>query len=160
LICLAGIGLMFGMWWVYDLLPSAEMLHAHRDRAFLWGYGQIIINASIVATGGGLHAAAIFIEQQSHIGALATLLCVAAPVGLFLALSYALYYYLTRQPDRLHTWLLTITSAVVASAVIAAISGVPIAFSLAILMLAPAVTVVGYEIWGRKQTLPIIDRHS
>jgi low temperature requirement protein LtrA len=160
LICLAGIGLMFGMWWVYDLLPSAEVLHAHRDRSFLWGYGQIITIASIVATGGGLHAAAIFIEHKSHIGALATLLCVAVPVGLFLALSYALYYYLTRQPDRLHTWLLMITSAVVAAAVIAAITGVPLAFSLVILMLAPTVTVVGYEIWGHRQTLPIIDAHS
>jgi uncharacterized membrane protein len=113
-----------------------------------------------VATGGGLHAAAIFIEHKSHIGALATLLCVAVPVGLFLALSYALYYYLTRQPDRLHTWLLMITSAVVAAAVIAAITGVPLAFSLVILMLAPTVTVVGYEIWGHRQTLPIIDAHS
>jgi low temperature requirement protein LtrA len=161
-ICLAGIGLMFGMWWVYDLMPSAEVLHAHRNRAFLWGYGQIIVIASIVATGAGLHTAAIFIEHKSRIGALATLLCIAVPVGAFLALSYALYYYLVRQPDRLHTCLVTITSAVMAAAVIAAILGVPIAFCLAILMLAPAVTVIGYEIWGhRRQELPtVIDGHS
>jgi low temperature requirement protein LtrA len=162
LICIAGIGLMFGMWWIYDLLPSAGVLHAHRDRAFLWGYGQIIIIASIVATGAGLHAAAIFIEHKSQIGALAILLCVAVPVGVFLALSYALYYYLVRRSDSLHTWLLTITSAVVAGAVIAAITGVPIAFCLVILMLAPAVTVVGYETWGHRQpaTSTIIDGQS
>ena len=151
LICLAGIGLMFGMWWVYDLLPSAEVLHAHRDRAFVWGYGQIILIASIVATGAGLHTAATFIEHKSRIGAFATLLCVAVPLGLFLALSYALYYYLARQYDRLHTWLLTITSSVVAAAVIAAVIGVQFAFCLLILMLAPAVTVIGYEIWGHHQ---------
>jgi hypothetical protein len=72
-------------------------------------------------------------------------------VGLFLALSYALYYYLARQYDRLHTWLLTITSAVVAAAVIAAMIGVQFAFCLLILMFAPAVTVVGYEIRGHRQ---------
>jgi low temperature requirement protein LtrA len=151
LICLAGIGLMFGMWWVYDLLPSAQVLHVHRDRAFLWGYVQIMIIVSIVATGAGLHAAAIFIARKSHIDSRATLLSVAVPVGTFLALSYALYYYLVRRSDRLHIWLLTITSAVVAGAVIAAITGVPIAFCLVILMLAPAITVIGYETWGHRQ---------
>src|SRR6201999_3257335 len=32
LVCLAGIGLTFGVWWVYYLVPSGEALHAHRDR--------------------------------------------------------------------------------------------------------------------------------
>src|SRR4029453_19474815 len=61
LICIAGSGLTFGMWWVYYLLPSAQILHAHRNRAFVWAYGQIMIVASIVATGAGLHVAAYFI---------------------------------------------------------------------------------------------------
>ncbi len=77
LVCLAGIGLTFGMWWVYYLLPSADVLHHNRSRAYAWGYGQIVLIASIVATGAGLHVAAYFIEHQSHAGALATLLCTA-----------------------------------------------------------------------------------
>lgn len=150
LICMAGIGLTFGMWWVYDLLPSARVLHAHRERAFVWGYGQIVIIASIVATGAGMHLTAYFIDHQSHIGAVATLLCVAIPVGVFLALSYALYYYLVRESDRLHLWLLMATAGVVALAILGAIAGVDLAKCLMILMLAPAVTVAGYETLGHR----------
>nr|WP_280137723.1 low temperature requirement protein A [Ensifer sp. Root278] len=37
LVCLAGTGLTFGMWWIYFLLPSAEVLHHHRlKRSFVW----------------------------------------------------------------------------------------------------------------------------
>jgi low temperature requirement protein LtrA len=148
LVCIAGTGLTFGMWWVYYLLPSAPILHAHRDRAFVWGYSQMAIVASIVATGGGLHVAAYFIEHKTLISAYGTVLSVAIPVGLFLGLIYALHYYLTRKFDFLHVWLLIGTAAMVALAVIAALTGVDMAVCLVILMLAPAVTVVGYEMQG------------
>jgi len=148
LVCIAGTGLTFGIWWVYYLLPSAPILHAHRDRAFVWGYCQIAIVASIVATGAGLHVAAYFIEHTAHISAFTTVLSVAIPVGVFLGLIYTLYYYLARQFDFLHVWLLAGTAAVVALAVIAARAGVDMAVCLVILMLAPAVTVVGYEMQG------------
>jgi len=148
LVCIAGTGLTFGIWWVYYLLPSAPILQAHRDRAFVWGYGQMAIVSFIIATGAGLHVAAYFIENNAHISAFATVLSVAIPVGVFLGLIYALYYYLARQFDFLHVWLLIGTVAVVALAVIAAIAGVNMAVCLVILMLAPAVTVVGYEMEG------------
>jgi low temperature requirement protein LtrA len=148
LVCIAGTGLTFGMWWVYYLLPSAPILHAHRDRAFVWGYCQMAIVASIVGTGGGLHVAAYFIEHKARISAYATVLSVAIPVGLFLGLIYALYYYLVRKFDFLHVWLLIGTAAIAALAVIAALGGLDMAVCLVILMLAPAVTVVGYEIQG------------
>ena len=96
LIAVAGTGLTFGMWWVYHMLPSAQVLHAHRDRSFVWGYGQMVVVAAIVATGAGLHVAALFIEEEAHIGPLATVLSVAIPVGVFLGSIYALYAYLLR----------------------------------------------------------------
>ena len=145
LVCIAGIGLTFGMWWIYYMLPSALVLHSHRDRSFVWGYGQMLIIASIVATGAGLHVAAYFIEDKAHIGPLATLLTVAIPVGAYLGMVDALYYYLVRNFDRLHTWLLTGTALVVALAIAAAISGIDMTVCLVILTLAPVVTVVGYE---------------
>ena len=77
--------------------------------------------------------------------ALATVLTVAIPVGIFLALIYWLYYYLVQRFDPFHIWLLLASAAVVAVAVAAAISGVDMAVCLVILMLAPAVTVIGYE---------------
>lgn len=79
------------------------------------------------------------------------MLSVGIPVGVFLGLIYALYYYLARQFDFLHLGLLIGTAAVVALAVIAAIAEVDMAVCLIILMLAPAVTVVGYELQGYRQ---------
>ncbi len=148
LVGIAGTGLTFGMWWVYYMLPSGAVLHAHRNRAFIWGYGQMLVVTAIVATGAGLHVAAYFIEHQAHISPLATVLTVAVPVGVYLGLIYALYYYLVRRFDPFHVWLLMATAAVVAVAVVAALSGIGMAVCLVILMLAPAVTVVGYEVRG------------
>ncbi|PTE06875.1 hypothetical protein C9427_29735 [Mesorhizobium helmanticense] len=150
LVCIAGTGLTFGMWWVYYILPSARVLHSHRERSFVWGYGQMVIVTAIVATGAGLHVAAYFIEHKAHIGPLATLLTAAVPVGVFLGSIYALYYYLVPRFDPLHAWLLVATAAVVALAVFAALAGVDMAICLVILMLAPAVTVVGYEMLGHR----------
>ena len=79
---------------------------------------------------------------------LATLLTVAIPVAVFLGTVYTLYYHLVRRFDLLHVWLLGGTAAVVGIAVAAAIAGVDMAICLLILMAAPLVTVVGYEILG------------
>jgi len=148
LVCIAGTGLTFGMWWVYYMLPSGDILHVHRKRSFIWGYGQIIPIAAILATGAGLHVAAYFIEHEAHITALQTVLCVAVPVGVFLGSVYALYYHLVRQFDVLHVWLLSGTVLVVALAIGAAVANVDMAVCLIVLTLAPAVTVVGYEVSG------------
>ena len=110
----------------------------------------MVIVASIVATGGGLHVAAYFIEHKATIGPLATLLATAIPVGVFLASTYAMYAYLFRRFDPFHIGLLVATAAIVAVAVLAASIGVDMAICLAILMLAPAVTVVGYEVLGHR----------
>jgi low temperature requirement protein LtrA len=148
LVCIAGMGLTFGLWWVYYMLPSARILHVHRGRSFVWGYSQMFVVTAIVATGAGLHVAAYFIEHKAHIGPLATVLSVAVPVGIFLGLIYGLYYYLVRRFDPLHIWLLSGTAAVVALAIATALYGVEMAICLVILMLAPVVTVVGYEMQG------------
>jgi low temperature requirement protein LtrA len=154
---IAGTGLTFGMWWVYYMLPSAPILHAHRNRAFVWGYGQMLIVTAIVATGAGLHVAAYFIEHEAHIGPLATVLTVAVPVSGFLGLIYVLYYYLVRRFDPFHLTLLGATAGVVVGTVIAALSGIGMATCLVILMLAPAVTVVGYEVRGYRHQAAVLN---
>lgn len=146
LVGIAGTGLAFGMWWVYYLVPSAPILQMHRDRALVWSYGQILMAIAIVATGAGLHVAAYFIAHSTAIGPLATVLTLAVPVAAFLALIYALSYYMVRRFERLELWLLIATAGVVIVSVIAATSGLSMPGSLLILMLAPAVTVVGAEV--------------
>lgn len=150
LVCIAGIGLTFGMWWVYYIMPSAEALHAHRERSFVWGYGHMVIFAAIVATGAGLHVAAYYIEHKAHIGSVATVLTVAVPVSVYLLSIYAIYTYLVGRADPLHAWLLVGTALVVLLAVGAAVAGLGMTLCLIILMLAPVVTVVGYELLGHR----------
>lgn len=76
------------------------------------------------------------------------MLTVAIPVGIYLVCIYALYYYLVERFDPFHIWLFLGTAVVVALALVAAFSGVSMATYLIILMLASAVTVLGYEIRG------------
>ncbi|MBO9713827.1 low temperature requirement protein A [Sphingomonas sp.] len=148
LVCVAGIGLTLGIWWVYYMVPSAAILCWHRERVFVWGYGQMVIVASIVALGAGLHVAAYYIEHKAHIGALATVLTVAVPVSTCLIGFYALYTYMVARLDPFHLWLLAGTAAVIALAVAAAVAGVGMAWCLVILTFAPLVTVIGYELLG------------
>jgi low temperature requirement protein LtrA len=145
LIGIAGTGITFGMWWIYYMVPAAEVLERHRDRAFVWGYGQMLIVTAIVATGAGLHVAAYFIEGKSVIGPLATVLSVAAPVAVYVGLIYATYYYLVRLFYRLDAWLLAAIAVVLVASVVAAQLGIDVAKCLVILILAPAIIVVGYE---------------
>lgn len=150
LVIVAGMGLTFGMWWVYYILPSAHILHTHRHRSFVWGYGQVIVISAIVATGAGLHVAAYFIEHKAHIGPVATVLAVALPLAIYLLSIYAIYSYMLGRIDPFHLWLLAGTALVVVASVGAALAGLGVAPSLIILTCAPAVTVVGYELLGHR----------
>lgn len=157
---LAGIGLTFGMWWVYFILPAAEILHVKRSSSFVFGYGQMITIASVVATGAGLHTAAYFIEHKAKVGALATVLSVAIPVTLFLVSVAVLYAYLLAEFDRFHLWLLAGTMVVAGAAVAVAVAGVSMSVCLTILMLAPAVTIVGYELVGHEHKTRALARNG
>ncbi|MDH7799512.1 MULTISPECIES: low temperature requirement protein A [unclassified Beijerinckia] len=158
LICLAGTGLTFGMWWVYFTIPSAQVLHAHRERCFVWGYGHMFIFAAIAATGAGLHVAGLYIEHKAHISALATMMTVAVPVGLYLLMLYLLYTYLMQEFDRFHFGLIAGTAVVLVAAVFMAAIGVRMTLCLAALALAPLVTIIGYEMVGYRHQTQALQR--
>jgi hypothetical protein len=151
------MGLTFGMWWVYYLVPSGKILGRHRDRAPVWGYLQMLIVTSIVATGAGLQVAAFFIEDKAHVPIVGAVLAVAIPVVGFLGLLHALYYYLVRRFHALDMWLLIASSCVAVIAVIAASAGISLAACLVILTLAPTVTVVVYEVLGYRRQAAVAD---
>lgn len=148
LVVVAGLGLTFGMWWAYFLLSAGEVLHARRDRAYKWAYGGMPIFAAIAATGAGLHVAALAIENKAHIGPVAAVLAVTIPVAIYLLGIYWLYSVLYDERHWFHGLLLASTGAVLAAAPVAASLGVALPACLLILMLAPAVSVVGYEAYG------------
>lgn len=156
LIGTAGLGLTFGLWWIYYILPSAPVLHAHRDRSFVWGYTQMLVVTAIVATGAGLHVAALYIEQHTQLEPFAVVLATAVPVAVFVGLIYALYYYLVRRFDPFHVWLMSGTGVVLASAMAAAAAGVSMPLCLCLVALAPVVTVIGYEWRGHQHQADVL----
>jgi low temperature requirement protein LtrA len=158
LVALAGIGLTFGLWWMYFTVPAGEVLQVHRERAFPWGYGHMLIFGSIAATGAGLHVAASYIGHTAHIGAAVTVVTVAAPVGAYAFTLFGLYTYLVRSGDPFHGALLAGTAAVLALAVLLASLGLPMAVCLIVLMLAPLVTIVGYETVGHRHLSATLNR--
>jgi Bacterial low temperature requirement A protein (LtrA) len=154
----AGIGLTFGMWWTYFMVPQADLLHAHRERSFWWGYFHIVVFGAIVATGAGLHAAAYYIEHHSKLGSVETVLSVALPVGIYIASVYALYMLMVRTVDAFHVLLVALTVVMLGAAVWLAEAGVSMANCLLVVTLAPMVTVLGYELLGHRHAAEAIAR--
>jgi len=158
LVALAGTGLTFGMWWMYSMMPSGQVLHRHRERSFVWGYGHIPLFAAIAGTGAGLHVAAYYIEHVAHIGSVATVLTVAVPVAVYVVAVYALHDLLVRQVDALQWLLLAGTIVLLVAPVLLAAVGVSMAVCLVVLMFTPAVSIVGYEKVGHRHQADAIAR--
>jgi low temperature requirement protein LtrA len=150
LVMVAGIGLTFGLWWVYFVLPSGHVLQRHPERSLFWGYGHLVLFGALAAVGAGLHVAAYYLDHHTKIGAAGTVLSVAAPLAVFTLMLYALWTALLRRRDPFHIGLLLGTAAVLVLAVVLAEVGVSMAWCLVVLALAPVVTVIGYETLGHR----------
>ena len=146
----SGVGLTFGMWWTYFMLPWADILHHHRERSFFWGYGHILIFASIAATGAGLHVAQYFLEGESRLGTTGAVLTVAIPAAVFIGILYLMYAVSMRAADPFHLTLLAASGAVLVAAVVLANRGVAFPLCLVVVALTPVVTIVGYETIGHR----------
>ncbi|GCD45957.1 membrane protein [Streptomyces paromomycinus] len=149
-VVIAGVGLTFGMWWVYFVTPFGDILTHRRDRGYLFGHGHIPLFIGIAGAGAGLHVAGLHLEHHSRTSDTATVLALALPVGLYLMTIYALHTLLLSTADRFHLLLIGLTLAVLAAAVLLAAAGVAVAVCLLIVMLAPFVTVIGYETVGHR----------
>jgi low temperature requirement protein LtrA len=153
LVIVAGVGLTFGLWWNYFIINAGDALTGNRDRAWGFGYGHILIFMSVAATGAGLHVAAYVIEGKSELGTVGAVVAVAIPVLIFCAALFAIYMFLTRFVDPFHFWLVAAAVGVVLVAIALAVMGASIGWCLVVLMLAPAVVVVGYETVGHRHAL-------
>ncbi|MEU6132910.1 low temperature requirement protein A [Saccharopolyspora sp. NPDC047091] len=156
-VVVAGVGLTFGMWWVYFAVPFGEILDRRRGHGYLFGYGHVLVFAGIAGAGAGLHLAGLQLEHHSTVGNGTVVLALAVPVGLYLLMVYLLHEVLLAQVDRLHLLLIAITLAVLAAAVLLAAAGVGISVCLLVVMLAPWVTVVGYETIGHRHQRSALD---
>ncbi len=98
-IAVAGLILLFALWWLYFLEPAGEGLAAHRDRSYLWGYGHYFIFAALAALGAGLEVA---VEATGHhlenVSPVALGYGVAVPVAVFLMLLWAVHAPIVARP--------------------------------------------------------------
>jgi low temperature requirement protein LtrA len=147
-VAFAGVGLIFATWWTYFAIPWADVLAVHRERSFVWGYGHIVVFAALAAIGGGLHVAASYLDHETAIGLTGTVLATAIPVAIYIFTLYGLYSVFMREADPFHLSLLAGTAVVLVLSVALALLGVNVSICLVVLMLAPVVTVLGYETLG------------
>lgn len=157
LLALAGTALTFGIWWCYFAVPTAEVLHAHRERSFGFGYGHMGVFGSIVAIGAGLHVAAYYLQHEAHLSLTGTVLTVVIPVALFVAVFYVGYAVLTRSFDLFHLVLIGISAVVLVVPVVMASADVDLTWCLLVLSLTPWVTVIGYETVGYRHNVKVLE---
>ncbi len=150
LIAAAGISLAFGMWWTYFAMPFAEVLQKRPERGFGFGYGHLPLYGAIAAVGTGLHVAAYYIEGESTLSEPAVMLSMALPVTAFILIFFAIARWMLPGRDRFHGVLIAASLTVIVAAVVLAWTSVPLGVSLTMLMLAPWITVLGYELRGHR----------
>ena len=155
-IALAGVSLAVGLWWSYFTIPFGAALSGSNARSMIFGFGHLILYAAIAATGAGLHTAAYFVEHHSKLDAGQTVLTMAIPVAVFVLALFAIFHLLFPGRDPLHAWLLFGTLVFVASAYALAVGGASLSAALVILMLAPWVTVLGYELRGHRHVSELL----
>jgi low temperature requirement protein LtrA len=158
LITVAGVGVTFGLWWNYFIVPSADVLERFRSRSWAWGYGHIPLFAATAAVGAGLHVAAYGAEGKAEIGVVGAVLATAIPVAIATTVYFVLYSILVREFDPFHLALLLGTLAVLGVAVVLAANGVSLGWSLIVVMLAPVVTIVGFEAVGHRHMAAALER--
>ncbi len=78
-------------------------------------------------------------------------------MALYIASIYALNLQLGRVFDPFHLWLLAGTALVVVAAIALAAMGSPMVWCLAVLALAPWVSVVGYETVGYRHGTRVLE---
>jgi hypothetical protein len=77
-------------------------------------------------------------------------------VAIYIALIFVLYGLMVKAWDAFHIVLVVLTAAVLAAAVVSAAAGVPMTACLLLATLAPAVSVIGFEVVGHRHAAAAI----
>lgn len=154
----AGVGLTFGLWWIYFINPFERVLERQRKLAWVFGYGHIIVFGSIVAVGAGLHLAGLYVEGHTELSASQVVAATAIPVAIYIVSVYAIHLVLLPVWSWLYAWLITAAVLVLVAAVVLAAVGVPLPVCLLIVMAAPIIQVVGYEWRGHRFQQQALDQ--
>ena len=81
-VAIAGLVLLFSMWWLYFMEHPSQGLAARTGRTFLWGYGHYFLFAAVAAVGAALEVAV----EEPRISAIAVGYALAVPVAVYLVM--------------------------------------------------------------------------
>lgn len=95
----AGLVLLFAIWWLYFLEPAERGLRERPRWSYFWGYGHYLLFAAIAAIGAGLEVAVASAGHDSRIGSLAVGYALAVPVAVIFVLLYVLHRPLVDRPE-------------------------------------------------------------
>ena len=90
-IALAGLALLFVLWWLYFSEPAGDGLMRRRDLSFVWGYGHFVIFGSLAAVGAGLEVAVQSAGHHTETPDVVVALAVAVPTAIFLVMLWAVH---------------------------------------------------------------------
>ncbi|PXY27221.1 low temperature requirement protein A [Prauserella muralis] len=82
-LAVAGLAIMFAMWWLYFDQPAHRRLTSFWT-TFAWGYGHLLIFASAAAVGAGLEVAVDHVTEHAALSDAAAGMAVTVPVAVFL----------------------------------------------------------------------------
>lgn len=167
-LALAGLLVVFGLWWVYFEDDVGDGLRTSPQESFRWGYAHYLVFAGIAAVGAGLQVAAEHVTDVTTVDAagsggqadpvahgmsdVGASLAVAVPVAVVLVVLALLHNRLDRVPVPVALWLGS-SVVVVAGAAVAGFVSV----SAAVLVVALVCTgLVGVKVAGRarRATIP------
>lgn len=140
-----GVIMAFALWWVYFMVPSAPILEVRRSKAFVWGYGHIVVFASIAAVGAGLHVIGYLYDEHYHVSTFTAIASIAIPVIVFMVALYLLHAWLVSTlPKNTPLQSIVILLPVVAM-IYASVDG-PLWACLLLVVISPIVIVLSFEL--------------
>ncbi len=152
-LALAGLVIVFGIWWLYFKHDATEVLAGmagRRERipiSLLWGYGHYGIFASIAAVGAGLELSISNSEGAVRSETVTAAFALAVPVALYLVLRGALHSQLPEDNPYLplgYTYLAAVLC--IAAAGLAAVASLP--FAVCAIAFVVAAFLAGNLLWA------------
>jgi len=87
----AGLLLLFALWWLYFSEPAAEGLQKKRERYLFWNYGHYFLYAALAAVGTGIEIAVRSVTADVESSTLIVGYSLALPVAIVILLLWLLH---------------------------------------------------------------------
>jgi low temperature requirement protein LtrA len=119
LVALSAVVILFALWWLYYLQPSAEGLARRRRFSYVWAYGHYTAFGALAVLGAGLEVAVASTGGHGDVAARVIASAVTLPVAVFLVTLWAVNAQLAPQ-TALRARVILPAAAVVAALPVAA----------------------------------------